>query len=116
MSLAIKQLYCESTDQQQIVIAMQQKPLPASTQLEFFAVPSPCIGVCQSGPRGYCMGCYRSRDERLYWLKVDDATRRKIISACHRRKQAYERKQNQISEPPVTPPVQQDLFDSDDTE
>ncbi len=95
---------------------MEQKPSPASAQLEFFAVPSPCIGVCQSGPRGYCVGCFRSRDERLYWLKVDDATRRKIITACQRRKQAWERKQHQISEPEVSSPVQQDLFDSDGTE
>jgi|TARA_B100002049_G_C15967360_1_gene327192 predicted Fe-S protein YdhL (DUF1289 family) len=59
-----------------------------SKQLEFFEIPSPCVGVCESGPRGYCKGCYRSRDERLYWLKVDDATKRKIISACVRRKNA----------------------------
>ena len=59
-----------------------------SQQLEFFEIPSPCIGVCESGPRGFCKGCYRSRDERLYWLKVDDATKRKIISACARRKKA----------------------------
>ena len=57
-------------------------------QLEFFAIPSPCIGVCESGPRGFCKGCFRSREERLYWLKIDDGTRRKIISACHKRKAA----------------------------
>lgn len=57
-------------------------------QLEFFEIPSPCIGVCESGSRGFCKGCFRSRDERLYWLKVDDATKRKIISACVRRKKA----------------------------
>ena len=48
-----------------------------SKQLEFFEIPSPCVGVCESGPRGFSKGCYRSRDERLYWLKVDDATKRK---------------------------------------
>lgn len=55
-------------------------------QLEIFAVPSPCVGVCQSGPKGYCVGCYRTRDERLYWLKVDDAAKRTIIRSCQRRK------------------------------
>jgi|TARA_Y100000296_G_scaffold86180_1_gene125003 predicted Fe-S protein YdhL (DUF1289 family) len=63
-------------------------PKAQSQQLEFFEIPSPCVGVCESGPRGFCKGCYRSRDERLYWLKVDDATKRKIISACVRRKKA----------------------------
>lgn len=90
---------------------MKDTPSPASAQLEFFTVPSPCIGVCESGPRGYCKGCYRSRDERLYWLKVDDATRRKIISACQRRKQAALRKRRQISEPAPPAPQQPDLFD-----
>ena len=64
----------------------QQKP--HSEQLEFFEIPSPCIGVCESGPRGFCKGCLRSRDERLYWLQVNDATKRQIINACNRRKRA----------------------------
>ena len=63
-------------------------PKSHAQQLEFFEIPSPCIGVCESGSRGFCKGCFRSRDERLYWLKVDDATKRKIISACVRRKKA----------------------------
>lgn len=61
-------------------------PKTHAQQLEFFEIPSPCVGVCESGPRGFCKGCFRSRDERLYWLKVDGATKRKIISACVRRK------------------------------
>ncbi len=58
-------------------------------QLEFFAIPSPCIGICQSGPRGYCKGCFRSREERLHWLKIDDQTKRIIVKACNRRKQTW---------------------------
>lgn len=59
-----------------------------SEQLEFFEIPSPCIGVCESGPRGFCKGCLRSRDERLYWLQVNDTTKRQILAACARRKRA----------------------------
>lgn len=55
-------------------------------QLEFFAIPSPCTGVCESGPRGFCKGCYRSREERLHWHNVDDGVKRKIIGACAMRK------------------------------
>ena len=72
---------------------------PIGQQLEFFDIPSPCVGVCEAGPRGYCKGCYRSREERLYWLKVDDATRRKIISACHRRHRTAMSKALKGSEP-----------------
>lgn len=63
-------------------------------QLEFFDIPSPCIGVCESGPRGYCVGCFRSREERIHWHSIDDATKRVIVQACNRRKRAYITKQN----------------------
>ncbi|MBU2979385.1 DUF1289 domain-containing protein [Alteromonas sp. C1M14] len=80
-------------------------------QMEFFAVPSPCIGVCQSGPKGYCVGCYRSRDERLYWLKVDDAAKRTIIRACQRRKQAALRQRSSTEDDETKQgPQQQVLF------
>ena len=62
-------------------------------QIELFEVPSPCIGVCQSGPKGYCHGCFRSREERVNWLKVDDNTKKIINDACMRRKQAHLRRQ-----------------------
>lgn len=55
-------------------------------QLEFFDIPSPCIGVCQSGDKGYCIGCFRTREERLYWHQIDADVKRKIIRACQMRK------------------------------
>lgn len=36
-------------------------------QLEFFPVQSPCRGICQTDERGYCRGCFRSREERFNW-------------------------------------------------
>ncbi len=67
-------------------------------QIELFEVPSPCIGVCQSGPKGYCHGCFRSREERVNWLKVDDNTKKIINDACMRRKQAHLRRQQKIEQ------------------
>ncbi|MDO6568639.1 DUF1289 domain-containing protein [Alteromonas sp. 1_MG-2023] len=86
---------------------------PPAQQLEFFEIPSPCIGVCEAGPRGYCKGCYRSREERLYWLKIDDATRRKVIGACQRRKQAALNRARRQNETPieVREPDQISMFD-----
>jgi predicted Fe-S protein YdhL (DUF1289 family) len=87
---------------------------PQEQQLEFFEIPSPCIGVCESGPRGYCKGCYRSREERLYWLKIDDGTRRKVIVACQRRKKAAlsrDRRQNEAIQE-VREPSQISMFDT----
>lgn len=55
-------------------------------QLEFFEIPSPCIGVCQVNNRGYCKGCFRSREERTYWHQVDNSVKQKIVKACTARK------------------------------
>jgi predicted Fe-S protein YdhL (DUF1289 family) len=75
--------------------------MSSNQQLEFFDIPSPCMGVCQSGPRGYCVGCFRSREERQHWHKVDDATKRIIVSACNRRKKSFNarKNKNQVNEP-----------------
>lgn len=42
-------------------------------QPDFFPIPSPCIGVCEANAKGYCKGCLRSREERLYWLQMTDS-------------------------------------------
>ena len=66
-------------------------------QLEFFDIPSPCIGVCQSGARGFCVGCFRSRDERLYWNKLDSDAKRIIIKASLARKRRAQKKGDSVS-------------------
>lgn len=54
-------------------------------QLEFFPVPSPCRGICQSDERGYCRGCLRSRDERFNWMKFSDAQKHEVLRLCRQR-------------------------------
>lgn len=58
-------------------------------QLEFFSVPSPCVGVCTVDEKGYCQGCMRKREERFNWLNFTPAQQRHIIKLC---KQRYYRK------------------------
>lgn len=72
-------------------------------QLEFFDIPSPCIGVCESGPRGYCRGCYRSREERLYWYQIDDSAKREVIRACQIRQYRHQlsRRPSPVEDQPV---------------
>lgn len=78
-------------------------------QLEFFDIPSPCIGVCQSGKGGYCSGCYRSREERLYWNQTSPYAKRIIIKACQRRKAIAQRKNKSEKKKPIS--QQTDLFE-----
>lgn len=60
-------------------------------QLEFFDIPSPCIGTCESDNKGHCLGCMRSRDERQNWKEFSNNEKQKVIKRCIQRKK---RKQN----------------------
>ncbi|AWB68438.1 DUF1289 domain-containing protein [Saccharobesus litoralis] len=67
---------------------MQQAEL-----FEIADVKSPCIGLCQSGPRGYCKGCLRSREERYYWKHLNEKQKIKVLSLCEMRKKKLSSKQ-----------------------
>lgn len=96
-------------------------------QLEFFDVPSPCVGICQSNVKGYCLGCMRTRDERQDWMNLDNDNKQKVIKRCIQRKKRQENKSKQVVvedvnlfdteheveqpsllEPPVKPKVEHD--------
>ena len=61
-------------------------------QLEFFDVPSPCVGVCQSDGKGYCLGCLRTRQERQNWITLSSDDKQKVIKRCQQRKKRKENK------------------------
>jgi len=76
-------------------------------QLEFFPVPSPCRGICQSDERGYCRGCLRSRDERFNWMKFSDAHKREVLRLCRLR---WQRQQRAAKSAAPEEPEQPSLF------
>ncbi|NVD06424.1 DUF1289 domain-containing protein [Vibrio sp. JPW-9-11-11] len=80
-------------------------------QLEFFTVPSPCVGVCTVDDKGYCRGCMRKREERFNWLNMTPAQQLHVIKLCRQR---YLRKMRKAQTPdhdsrPINDP-QQELF------
>ncbi|MGR5147273.1 DUF1289 domain-containing protein [Photobacterium alginatilyticum] len=83
-------------------------------QLEFFSIPSPCVGVCQVNERGYCKGCMRSRDERFNWQKMTADQQRNTLRLCRQRyirvmRRSKADNQQLSSEQGLSP--QQSLFD-----
>ena len=58
---------------------MKQKP----------TVYSPCISVCTISPdSGYCLGCFRSREEISGWLKLTDEQKLAVIEELDSRRAA----------------------------
>ncbi|MCW8345070.1 DUF1289 domain-containing protein [Vibrio sp. ZSDZ65] len=80
-------------------------------QLEFFNVPSPCVGVCTVDTKGYCQGCMRKREERFNWLFFTPTQQLHIIKLCrqrYRRKMANAKQDDALQNEPSNP--QQNLF------
>lgn len=53
-------------------------------------IESPCIGLCLlSEDRKFCVGCYRSREEIVKWVKYSDKERSNIIGLLATRKNRH---------------------------
>lgn len=55
-------------------------------QLEFFSLPNPCVGVCEANSKGYCKGCWRTREERQNWQQFSLSEKRRILNLTRLRK------------------------------
>lgn len=84
-------------------------------QIELFSIANPCVGVCQSNPRGYCIGCFRSREERFNWHLKTAQEQRKIIQLLAQRKsrimQQLNAKHALGDEQNAPAPIQTSLFE-----
>ena len=62
-------------------------------QPDFFNIPSPCIGICEANSKGYCKGCLRSREERLYWQSLTDDQKHKVMRLLAARRNKIRQRQ-----------------------
>ncbi len=83
-------------------------------QLEFFDLPNPCKGVCESNAQGLCKGCFRKREERQYWQHLTPAQQYWVLRLCRVREQKYLRAPaNESNSDSVTDDLQSDLFEDE---
>jgi len=80
-------------------------------QLDFFDVPSPCVGICQSDDKGYCLGCMRTREERQGWIQFSNDDKQKVIKRCQQRIKRKKAKVIKVEEQSPEPEQQRSLFD-----
>lgn len=83
--------------------SIKQQVTPVMDQLELFDIANPCIGVCQSNNRGYCLGCLRSRDERFNWHLKPASERAYILRLLVQRRARLKQKQQNIVTSEETP-------------
>ena len=52
-------------------------------------VRSPCVKVCEMDEAiGLCRGCFRTRDERDWWIAYTDEQQREVLRRCEQRREA----------------------------
>ncbi|MCU4674278.1 DUF1289 domain-containing protein [Catenovulum sp. 2E275] len=85
---------------------MQQDKL-----FELEEIDSPCIGVCESGARGYCKGCLRSREERQYWYQLSTEQKIKVISLCQLRQKKLNTKKRKQQEEALLAEIKNEQLD-----
>ncbi|MFY9179864.1 MAG: DUF1289 domain-containing protein [Venatoribacter sp.] len=86
-------------------------------QGELFEIPSPCKRICQMNNKGYCIGCFRSRDERLYWNDFTNFQKQLVINLCEKRRlKVLEAKQQKLHGRIGKEEIQLDLFTPEQNE
>lgn len=52
-------------------------------------VRSPCIRVCEIDETTHlCKGCYRTRNEREWWVAYTEHQQREVLARCEQRRDA----------------------------
>lgn len=55
-------------------------------QGELFEIKSPCRGICVVNNRGFCKGCFRSRQERFHWNEFSTHQKQLVVNLCEKRR------------------------------
>lgn len=69
-------------------------------QGELFQIPNPCRGICEVNNKGYCKGCFRSRQERFHWHEFTEFQKHQVVQVCGVREKRIEaaRRAKQLKE------------------
>lgn len=57
----------------------------SAMQSPLFEIESTCKSICQSGPKGICLGCGRTREERLHFHSVPIEVKDVIVRTSSQR-------------------------------
>jgi predicted Fe-S protein YdhL (DUF1289 family) len=59
-------------------------------QGELFHTPNPCRSICTVNTKGFCKGCFRSREERFHWNEFTEYQKHLVVQLCQVREKRVE--------------------------
>lgn len=59
-------------------------------QGELFHTPNPCRSICTVNNKGFCKGCFRSREERFHWNEFTEYQKHLVVQLCQVREKRVE--------------------------
>lgn len=59
-------------------------------QGQLFHTPNPCRSICAVNNKGFCKGCFRSREERFHWNEFTEYQKHLVVQLCHVREKRIE--------------------------
>ncbi len=77
---------------------MPESELPSPAPSNSEAVLSPCTGVCEIDPRGFCFGCERTGSEIGAWGSIDNGERLRLMLHVLPRRAAFRSEQREAAE------------------
>jgi predicted Fe-S protein YdhL (DUF1289 family) len=88
-------------------------------QGEFFHTPNPCRSICTVNNKGFCKGCFRSREERFHWNEFSEYQKHLVVQICYGREKKVEaarrKKMLQEAQAKEQQKAQFDLFGASNT-
>jgi predicted Fe-S protein YdhL (DUF1289 family) len=86
-------------------------------QGELFQTPNPCRSICAVNNKGFCKGCFRSREERFHWNEFTEYQKHLVVQLCQVREKRVDaaRRKKQLLEAQLKAQqrAQFDLFGED---
>ncbi len=59
-------------------------------QGQLFHTPNPCRSICTVNNKGFCKGCFRSREERFHWNEFTEYQKHLVVQLCQVREKRVE--------------------------
>lgn len=80
-------------------------------QGQLFHTDNPCRSICAVNNKGFCKGCFRSREERFHWHDFTEYQKHLVVQMCQVREKRVEAARRKRLQQETQQVSQFDLFE-----